>query len=77
MTTYYGHKNWNYWNVSLWLGNDEGLYREALEYMRRYPNKSEAAAQMLADLKSRGVTKTPDGAPYSKSAILAAMEGLE
>ena len=24
---YNGHKNWDYWNVSLWLYNDEPLYR--------------------------------------------------
>lgn len=25
MTRYNGHKNWNHWNVSLWINNDEGL----------------------------------------------------
>ena len=31
MTRYNGHKNWNHWNVSLWINNDEGLYRMANE----------------------------------------------
>lgn len=29
--TYNGWKNWQTWNVALWLGNDEGLYRAAIE----------------------------------------------
>lgn len=29
MATYNGHKNWTHWNVALWLGGDEGLYRFA------------------------------------------------
>ena len=28
---YLGHKNKNHWNVSLWINNDEGLYRTALD----------------------------------------------
>jgi len=28
-TTYNGWKNWATWNVALWLGNDEGLYKIA------------------------------------------------
>ena len=35
MTRYNGHKNWNHWNVSLWINNDEGLYRMAKDAIRR------------------------------------------
>ena len=32
---YNGHESWNAWNVALWIGNDEPLYRFALECVRR------------------------------------------
>jgi len=32
--TYNGWKNYPTWAVNLWLSNDEGLYREALERTR-------------------------------------------
>jgi len=30
--TYNGWKNWETWNVALWLGNNESLYRSAIEH---------------------------------------------
>ncbi|WP_025135242.1 hypothetical protein [Achromobacter sp. DH1f] len=74
--TYQGHKNWNHWNVSLWIGNDEGLYHMARDYIRRSSTKDEAAREMLASLQDMGVTKTPDDAPYSFTTIRAALRGL-
>lgn len=85
MAKYNGHKNWNHWNVSLWINNDEGLYRAAKNFIRRYPRpaygfdgsaRDYAASKMLEWLRDDGITKTPDGAPYSKSAIRAAMVGM-
>ncbi len=75
--TYNGHKNWNHWNVSLWINNDEGLYNMARRHVRRNVGKrSQGAADMLAELKECGTTHTPDGAPYSVSSILGAMRGM-
>ena len=71
MTTYNGHKNWNHWNVSLWINNDEGLYRMAREKVKWY-GKAKAAVILAGLLPSR----TPDGAPYSVSAIRAALVGM-
>jgi hypothetical protein len=74
--TYNGHKNYNYWNVSLWIGNDEGLYRLALDCLRRAHTKDKAAAAFVEVMRDCGISKTPDGAPYSLSAVRAALAGL-
>jgi len=76
MAKFNGHKNWNHWNVSLWINNDEGLYRTARIHLKREANKNNAAQEMLADLAECEITKTPDGAPYSVSSIRAAMVGM-
>lgn len=77
MATYNGHKNWNHWNVSLWVNNDEGLYRLAQDCLRdakrHGSNRDQAARWMLNKLPN----KTPDGAPYSFSSVRAAMRGME
>ena len=70
---YQGHKNWNHWNVSLWIGNDEGLYQMAKGYIRRCKTLDEAAVAILEDLNGMGITKTPDGAKYTKTSIRAAI----
>lgn len=75
MSTYNGHKNYNFWNVSLWINNDEGLYNFAKDYARRY-TRQRAAEEMLSALNEMGVTHTPDGVKYSVSAIRAAMVGM-
>ena len=75
MTKYNGHKNWNHWNVSLWINNDQGLYQTAIMYASQYL-RNKAAELMLQDLQDRGEYKTPDGAPYSVSSIRAAMVGM-
>jgi hypothetical protein len=76
MPKYNGHRNWNHWNVSLWIANDESLYNMARGYIRRAKTRDHAAAQMLADLNDCGIVKTPDGARYSKTSIRHAMRGM-
>lgn len=73
---YQGHRNWTYWNVALWFGNDEGLYRLALHYKRKYRTITEAAAAILDEFHSSGVKKTPDGAEYNLHNIRAAIKEL-
>ena len=74
--TYNGHKNWNHWNVSLWINNDEGLYNLARMYARKSGGRDAAAESMLEYLNESGIYKTPDGAPYSRTTIKAAMRGM-
>lgn len=76
MATYQGHKNWNHWNVALWIMNDEGLYRAACRCERSATTKDNAARRFLQELDEAGITKTPDGAPYSFSSVRAAISDL-
>lgn len=81
---YNGHKNWNHWNVSLWINSDEELYRSATFYVNHYrrahgngfSGRDRAINAMLEYFTVRGITKTPDGAPYTKTTIRAAMVGM-
>ena len=75
-SSYNGHKNYNHWNVSLWINNDEGLYTLAKDNIHFCDNRNEAAKRMLECLHEVGSTHTPDGAPYSVSSIRAAMVGM-
>lgn len=81
--TYNGHKNWSHWNVSLWVNNDEGLYRLAILWLqltrggRRRGSRKLAAKKLLETLTRDGILKTPDGAKFSQSALYHAMEDME
>lgn len=76
MSKYNGHANYNAWNISLWLKNDEGLYSMAKEAIRSMPTKDLAAESLLCTLNDCGVTHTPDGVKYTKSNLRRAMVGL-
>lgn len=76
MATYNGFKNYNQWNVSLWINNDEGLYALAKRLDRVSINKQRAAELMLAHLKANRVTHTPDGAPYTVTSIRVALRDI-
>lgn len=72
---YNGHKSWAYWNVSLWLFNDEGLYNMVRSKVRSSRTKDVAAQRIVQELNDCGLTQTPDGARYSVSAVRAAIAG--
>jgi len=65
MPPYEGHKSWTHWNVSLWLNNDETLYRMAREILLKPTTLEQAVAELQAALPP----KTPDGAVYSAPAL--------
>ena len=74
--SYQGHPSWNYWNVSLWIANDESLYASALYCIHRTRNRHEASQLLFDQLRFSGSTHTPDGAPYTRASIQHAMRGL-
>jgi hypothetical protein len=74
--TYNGHKNKNYWNVSLWINNDSSLYQLAKEFISYNSNRNDAARDMMLHMEALGQDTTPDGFKYSKSSIRAAMVGM-
>ncbi len=69
---YHGRRNRAAWNVSLWLNNDEGLYRLAVDSARRH-GIGEGARRTFEVLKG---DCTPDGYPYSLTNVRAAMRGI-
>lgn len=76
MTEYQGHRSWNAWNVSLYIANDEGTYREAVDCLRK--TKTLGAAVRLWGRNTGLIgTRTPDGAVYNVLSVKLALEGLE
>lgn len=72
-TTYNGHKDWAYWNVALWMSNDEGLYKLTIDELHRSRTLEEAAETILHCVPRA----TPDGAEYTFENILAAIDDLD
>lgn len=74
MAKYNGHKNYNYWNVSLWIHNDEGLYNLARDCVKMGGrNKTNAAELFLQAMNMMDMPMTPDGVKWSASSVKAAM----
>ena len=73
---YNGHKNYNHWNVALWINNDYGLYCLARDLIKELKNRDKATEALLNDLHGVGIYDTPDHVRYTKTAIRAAMVGM-
>lgn len=73
MAKYNGHKNYNAWNVSLWLNNDEGYYRCMLDCIRTTNNRREAAEKLLEYLPEM----TGDKVKFTLTNCQLAMVGLK
>lgn len=64
VSEYNGWKNYETWNVALWIGNDELLYQEARRYKRKgYMAFREALRQEI------GMTETPDHVSLNDSGL--------
>ena len=63
--TFNGWANWETWNVALWIGNDESLYKAA-KTCRTYQ-------ELVELLWECGSKETPDGCRWDDPAI----DGLE
>lgn len=77
MAKYQGHKNWNHWNVSLWINKDEPLYHSA-KYFKRVLRDNRKAAEALLECLHNDfkITHTPDGAKYNITTLMAVMRSL-
>jgi len=60
---YNGYENYETWNVSLWIGNDEGLYEMAKEYRHR------GYASFAENIREIGMLETPDGVSWTDSGL--------
>lgn len=76
MAKYNGYKNWNAWNVSLWINNEYNLYCLAKDCVRYSKNRNQAAIGFVEIMAAGGVTETPDGAKYNKTNVKTAMIGM-
>lgn len=72
MPAYNGHRSWNAWNVSLWINDDESLYRRAYDLAKRY-GAWRGAKILASELEGQ---RTPDGAKYNRTCIYEAIRDI-
>jgi hypothetical protein len=64
---YNGWKNRQTWNCALWIGNDEGLYRSAVDFMKSY--EGEYAYNDFIRSQDLSQATTPDGVHWLDSGL--------
>lgn len=67
MNGYNGWKNYETWNVALWIGNDEGLYLEARRF--RVKGYSAFIESMRKGFGDGTFVATPDGVSWTDSGL--------
>ena len=70
-TTYNGWANYETWNASLWIGNDEGMYRLAVEYVEfaRRSGQRVSYDALIPSLEYAFGQMTPDGTRWMDGRI--------
>ena len=63
--SYNGWKNYETWNVALWIGNDETLYRAACAFMTEY--EGEKPYEDFVHSHGLAGNETPDGVRWLSS----------
>ncbi len=78
MNEYNGHRSWNAWNVSLWIGDTLSIYNFALYCLRNtmlhgMQSAGRASTRFMKDYAGQ---KTPDGAKYNHLAVKLCLQGF-
>lgn len=60
-----GWKNYQTWNVALWIGNDYGIYCAAKEFM----NKFKGRAPYSSFISAMGLNKTGDNVSFNSKKL--------
>lgn len=72
MAKFNGYTSWNAWNVSLWINNDETLYRVAYDTVKTYGYNR--GLRILVEMLEGD--KTPDGAVFNRTGIKQAIQDI-
>ena len=62
--TYNGWANYETWNVTLWIGNDWGLYQLACDVVRDGGNYQDLINVIKSNLGAAWSAKTPDNVAW-------------
>ena len=73
--SYNGHPSFNAWNVSLWINNDERIYKHARAFAYVAPTLDEASKWCLEWLLLES-TRTPDGVPWTITNVRRALRDI-
>jgi hypothetical protein len=65
---YNGWKNRATWNVALWIGNDYGLYKSAVDYVKQHP-RQRALYKGFVEYMGMGQDKTPDNIKWLSNSL--------
>ena len=62
INNYNGYRNYNTWNIALWISSDYGLYQCAVEFMENF--KGQAPYKKFVEFLGLENEKTPDNAKF-------------